>query len=118
MISSKLIQENKQKLLLEQQHLEQLLKKVARPNPAVAGDYQATYPDFGDKSDENAIEVAEYEANIAEERDLEEKMRRVTAALERIEQGTYGRCAACGEAIPEQRLRAVPEAETCVEHES
>ncbi len=40
---------------------------------------------------------------------------RVTlAALERIENGTYGACDGCGEPISEARLRAIPEATRCL----
>jgi DnaK suppressor protein len=35
-------------------------------------------------------------------------------ALDRIEAGTYGRCASCGNPIPEERLEAVPWAALCV----
>jgi DnaK suppressor protein len=38
----------------------------------------------------------------------------VEAALDRIESGTWGRCAACGRKIDERRLRAVPEAVRCI----
>jgi len=34
--------------------------------------------------------------------------------VERIEQGTYGTCAECSKAIAPARLRAIPEATTCV----
>ena len=42
-----------------------------------------------------------------------QEIRMIEAALDRIKQGTYGICAACGEAIPEERLDAVPQATTC-----
>ncbi|QIK66880.1 TraR/DksA family transcriptional regulator [Nocardioides sp. HDW12B] len=35
-------------------------------------------------------------------------------ALERIEDGTYGRCESCGEAIGKNRLMAFPRATLCV----
>jgi DnaK suppressor protein len=35
-------------------------------------------------------------------------------AVHRVEQGTYGRCSMCGNAIPAERLEAIPDAETCV----
>ena len=38
----------------------------------------------------------------------------VDRALQRIDNGTYGRCASCGRPIEETRLDARPEAETCV----
>jgi RNA polymerase-binding transcription factor DksA len=44
--------------------------------------------------------------------DLEE-LRRIDAALSRIEDGTYGICAKCGNPISDQRLTAVPTAAVC-----
>lgn len=41
-------------------------------------------------------------------------IRVILAALERIENGTYGTCEACGEPIAEARLRAMPEATRCL----
>lgn len=38
----------------------------------------------------------------------------IQAALGRIEEGTYGVCERCGDAIGEARLQAVPEATQCV----
>jgi DnaK suppressor protein len=38
---------------------------------------------------------------------------RVEAALDRIEQGGYGRCARCGEIIDGERLLAVPDTDQC-----
>jgi DnaK suppressor protein len=37
------------------------------------------------------------------------------AALERMEQGIYGRCEMCGGAIGRQRLLALPTARYCIE---
>jgi len=38
----------------------------------------------------------------------------INQALERIEEGTYGRCVSCGNLIPDDRLQAVPWAALCV----
>ena len=38
----------------------------------------------------------------------------LSAALDRLDNGEYGTCAECGEAISPARLRAVPEVQTCV----
>src|SRR4051812_12889814 len=38
----------------------------------------------------------------------------VLAALERAQQGTYGKCLDCGLPVPEGRLEARPEAPRCV----
>jgi RNA polymerase-binding protein DksA len=41
------------------------------------------------------------------------QLRRVQAALERLERGSYGTCARCGARIDPRRLRALPEADRC-----
>ena len=38
----------------------------------------------------------------------------IEAAIERIEDGSYGRCEECGEKIPKSRLDAIPYAAQCV----
>ncbi len=43
-----------------------------------------------------------------------QSIRVVTAALERIADGSYGLCENCGEEIAEGRLEAIPEATRCV----
>ena len=42
--------------------------------------------------------------------------RTVQEALERLENGSYGRCAVCDAVIDDERLEARPEALTCREH--
>ena len=39
----------------------------------------------------------------------------IQRALERIDQGSYGICASCGEEIGKARLKVVPEATRCVD---
>lgn len=42
-----------------------------------------------------------------------EEMRMIEAALDRLEHGTYGACAKCGNAIAEERLAALPVTPFC-----
>ena len=42
-----------------------------------------------------------------------ETLHRINEALERLEEGTYGRCFECGDEIGPQRLRALPFAVRC-----
>ena len=44
----------------------------------------------------------------------QEILYRIDEALQRIEEGTYGKCESCGELIKESRLKAVPFAKLCV----
>lgn len=39
----------------------------------------------------------------------------VAAALDRVEQGTFGRCEGCGQPVAEDRLQAVPYTRYCVD---
>jgi DnaK suppressor protein len=45
---------------------------------------------------------------------LVRRLAKLTAALERFTQGTYGPCQICGQDIEALRLAAVPEVETCL----
>ena len=44
-----------------------------------------------------------------------QSIRVLQAALARIDDGSYGYCEVCGEAIAEGRLEAIPEATRCVD---
>ncbi len=45
---------------------------------------------------------------------LVERLKGLSRAEEKVREGTYGLCDTCGKAIPEGRLRALPEAVHCV----
>lgn len=40
-------------------------------------------------------------------------VRQITQALERIADGSYGRCTTCGSTIPAERLEAIPTVDHC-----
>ena len=44
-----------------------------------------------------------------------EELQAIEAALDRIEAGSFGTCAKCGEPISPERLKAVPHAALCEE---
>lgn len=44
----------------------------------------------------------------------EDTLGAIDAALERIEEGSYGRCDECGAAIPKTRLKAIPYTSFCI----
>lgn len=59
-------------------------------------------------------QVAAREVHAGELQKLTEQLAAIDAALDRIRQGTYGKCLDCGDPIPERRLAAVPWALRCV----
>lgn len=54
------------------------------------------------------------DASFATRERLAARITRLSAALDRMDAGTYGRCADCGGDIEPARLAALPEAETCL----
>ena len=67
-----------------------------------------------------ADEVDEIQANerreigFATRELLVERVNRLAAAIERLDDGEYGVCVECDEAIAPARLRVMPEVQTCV----
>lgn len=101
-------------LLKEKETLEIDLAKFTQKNSKVSGDYNSNFPEFGDKDDENANEVAEYAAELPLEESFEKTLRDNVQALKRLEEGTYGICKYCKKSIDEKRLVARPTSNACV----
>jgi RNA polymerase-binding protein DksA len=106
--------ELKEKLLQEKVRIEDELGRIAKP-AATEGDYVTTFEDVGKDEDENATEVEDYTDNLALESSLEKQLKDVMEALEKMGNGTYGKCENCGIEIPLERLRAYPAAKTCID---
>lgn len=62
-------------------------------------------------------ELLEREKNLSIVEDADSRLRDVEEAFSRLEDGTYGKCAACGEPIGEDRLTARPAARYCLGHQ-
>jgi DnaK suppressor protein len=96
------------------------LESVGRLNPENASDWEATPGDIDvlqSDRNEQADAIEEFEEHSAILRELEVQYNEVRAALQRIEDGTYGVCEnKPGEYIPLARLEAFPSARICLEH--
>jgi RNA polymerase-binding transcription factor DksA len=71
-----------------------------------------------DSADENEVadKLEELEDNSGIIAKLESQLNEVTAALGRIEKGTYGTCEVCGKPIEMERLEANPSARASIKH--
>jgi RNA polymerase-binding transcription factor DksA len=58
--------------------------------------------------------VYSWERNLARRERAKGKLKELEAALQRMEEGTYGVCEACGQAIEPERLAALPIATLCI----
>ena len=68
--------------------------------------------DVGDRKDDATQQQFASMDEVQERRDLDE-LRQVKAALQRLDEGTYGDCADCGEPIALGRLMVQPAALCC-----
>lgn len=115
-LSEEEIKEIKEDLLKRKEQILKDLNTVSEKENTESGeDFKATFPEYGDKDDENAQEINEYSTNLATEQVLEKTIKDINIALDRIEKGSYGVCKYCGEPIGKKRMVARPVASSCIE---
>jgi len=100
-----------------EQDLHAALSRLRQLGGAVAiMDLQATIGDsapFADHLDQVQLSTTR-DIGLATRELLQERANRLSAALDRLNEGAYGLCVECAESIAPARLEAVPEVETCV----
>jgi DnaK suppressor protein len=69
---------------------------------------------FGKRIGDGTTEAISRLTDIGVGRSLETGLARTERALAKLDEGTYGTCDACGEAIPPKRLQAMPDSVLCV----
>lgn len=67
--------------------------------------------------EDEAVDATEEEQEQAILADDQALITEIDAALQRIKDGTYGKCLQDGKPIPEKRLQALPWAAYCIQHE-
>jgi DnaK suppressor protein len=70
---------------------------------------------FGKRIGEGTSMAVDRLAQVAVHDKLQVTRADVVRAMEKLDDGTYGRCDVCGEPIPEGRLEALPWAVLCVD---
>ena len=100
-----------------EQDLHAALSRLRQLGGAVAiMDLQATIGDsapFADHLDQVQLSTTR-DIGLATRELLQERANRLSAALDRLNEGEYGVCVECAEPIVPARLDAVPEVQTCV----
>jgi len=109
--------------ILEKQDIEEIKKDLLARKEQLHRDFEDAgedengklkFPEYGDKLDENAQEISEFTTNVATDKVLHETLRDIEAALQRIEDGTYGICKYCKQPIGKKRMQARPVASACI----
>ncbi|MBV8257883.1 MAG: TraR/DksA C4-type zinc finger protein [Actinobacteria bacterium] len=103
-------------LLEERERVEAALENLRDEHP---GSLDEEVEEIAATSDNHLAETATATMNREIDYGLEENSRQVLseidAALQRIEDGTYGICTNCGREIPVERLEAYPWASLCID---
>jgi len=89
----------------------ELLDRVRSARSSDATENETEAPDLGDRALNTMSRDLLYQLSTSER----EIVRRIDAALDRIERGTYGNCVHCGNQVQKGRLQAVPWARHCIE---
>jgi len=118
-MDKKLLKELKEKLEKEKSRIEEELKKFAKKDEKLKGDWDTKYPKWDGEAGSSSLEtmaneVEEYESLLPIEQTLELKLRDINLALEKIKKGKYGICEKCGKEIDIERLKTIPEARFCL----
>ena len=102
MLKPELLEKLKSQLSAEKERLEKKIKQLSE------------FPDYGSNDDDNAKELADFESNMSLESQLKYLLNKVKRALKAIDDGSYGKCTKCQQAIESGRLEIMPYAELCI----
>jgi len=114
MINPQIQEELKQKLSEEKQRLEKTLSQT-EANKKTDREYETKFPEVDRDEEANADEMDMYESNLAADEAMKTELEKIEKALAAMTAGTYGFCAKCQKEIPLERLRAYPQADTCID---
>jgi RNA polymerase-binding transcription factor DksA len=98
------------------QRLQELLTDLESSTRTLAGEHGDTgeLSNLDQHPAEAASELTELDRDEAMRAVMDGQREQVLAALERLDEGTYGRCVDCGTQLPDERLDARPEAARCM----
>lgn len=114
-MDKKLIEQLKEKLENEKSSIEKELGSFATADNDQKDNWNTRYPnrEMGNMEEE-ADEMQEYDNMLSVEHNLELRLKDINLAIEKIINGSYGKCEKCGSEIEEERLMANPEARLCM----
>ena len=104
----------RQLLLEERARRQEIAERLQADVAELTAERDASDTDVEDGFGEGAGMVVDRDRDRALHAQAVAALLDIEAALTRLESGTYGRCASCGEEIPSARLEAMPAATACV----
>ena len=105
----------RQVLQEERQRVENALAYLKEEHPGTIEEEVEEIGGVDNHLAETATVTLDREIDYTLEENSGEVLAAIDVALKRIDDGTYGTCASCGNEIPEERLEASPWAKLCIE---
>ena len=111
---------------MEKAFVEKMKEKLIEQKNTILGYLAAQNEDYkkivegGESGDEVDVASDVVDGRLLESLGAQDsnRLQMINNALDRIKQGTYGRCLVCKEEIPEERLEAIPYAFMCINCQS
>ena len=111
---------------MEKAFVEKMKEKLIEQKNTILGSLAAQNEDYkkivegGESGDEVDVASDVVDGSLLESLGAQDsnRLQMINNALDRIKQGTYGRCLVCKEEIPEERLEAIPYAFMCINCQS
>src|SRR5919206_1065924 len=107
--------EFKERLLDERRRLQEAIENLKAEHGGSLEDETGELSFSDNHLGDVATETFDRELDEGLEEGALRRLEQIGVALARIEDGSYGTCAACGNPIREERLRAVPWATLCID---
>lgn len=119
-MNKKTLKELEEKLEKAKESIESELRKFAKEDKKLKGDWDTKFPETdggagGQILEDAADQVEEYVNLLSLEHNLEIQLQNINLALGKIKKRKYGKCEKCGKKIKEERLKVYPEARLCGE---
>jgi RNA polymerase-binding protein DksA len=105
----------RQTLLEERKRIEDAIEYLHSENPGTLAEEVGDEAGMDNHLGDLATVTLDREIDYTLEENSEHVLKAIDAALERIEEGTYGTCVTCGRPIGEERLEARPWADQCID---
>ena len=102
----------------EREWLQRIADDLQREQDEAVSDTAGELSSFDQHPGDSGTETFEMEKNVSLLEQVEDELREIEAAFERLERGEYGTCQACGRPIGDARLEAMPATRFCVEDQA
>jgi RNA polymerase-binding protein DksA len=102
----------------ERERLQGIRDDLQREQDESVSDTGGELSSFDQHPGDSGTETFEMEKNVSLREQVDDELREIEAAFQRLERGTYGACQACGKPIGDERLEAMPATRFCVEDQA